>query len=797
MRQFLPILAFAFAAIGPATSAWAGESSCTFFDSLYPQPGRFGQAGYNAYRPLPIMAPIRSQPGAPGTLSLSIDMDHVSPAQAGYPGYLYVGNYQVNDIPAFREVIGANTSLQVIDPDTGKTHGISNQCLNGPEWLDSRPQWSLVQADTLDIMFQSKLDYTGSGSVGRPVNGGVPCRASNLHIHGMLVSPYHPRRAGEGPYGDYVLDDTQPHGSLDFGTDIDNCGTQLGQFEHHGHGLTDLPLHYDDYIPGEPGVNSLKSGQHPSGLFWYHPHAHGYSRAQIQGATTGALTVGDLTDYACPDGDGTPGNCTITNANIRVMVLKDAQLVASGTQWGTIYLPESTLCTPLGEGRQGECQGPTGQTGPTKWVFTVNGVQYPKAKIAAGKMEIWRIVNASQDVTYNLSVRKLGDGGQTDLPYEVLARDGVSIGQSERHKIMRSQLLLMPATRVEIAIPAPADGGTYILHNDVAQTGGHGHGDIWPAIDLAVFEWAKPDAEAAQANPAPAPAAQVSSVGPAAITPIPHVAQVVNGLRGVCTFEPGDKRLIYFTHRFVTVLGDDAKGQSGLLPQQHEVFGLIAGIQHKNGAIDFYSDKSDPPLHTVQEVWNKGIHDGDSSFPAYGHNPWGTICTLKGNVEPWLLTNYTGENHNFHLHQSKFSIDPNGVFQYPLADEPMAPALRHTDDEVKQYSDPYVTNYADTIPVPRGQSPCAGNPAANGCKGNPNAECSGSPTDAACARPGMTSLIIDFSRAEQVGNFVYHCHIMEHEDGGMMQNIRVMCPAGDASCASQQAQQAICRPATE
>jgi hypothetical protein len=328
----------------------------------------------------------------------------------------------------------------------------------------------------------------------------------------------------------------------------------------------------------------------------------------------------------------------------------------------------------------------------------------------------------------------------------------------------------------------------------VAQTGGNGHGDTWPAIDLAEFTWAKPEA-----GSIPTPPRDETVAGPEA-TLIPQVHDVVDGLKGVCTFEPGDQRMIYFTHRFVTVLGDNShvdngnSGRSGLLPQVHEVFGLIAGVKHKNGVIDFYSDKDDPVLHSVNEVWNKGIHDGDPAFPAYGHNPWGTICTVKGNVESWLLTNFTGENHNFHLHQSKFSIDPNGVFQFPLASVPMTDELRHTDAEVKSYADPAISNYADTIPVPRGQSYCAQDPTLKGCRGKATTECPGAPTDPVCARPGMISLIVSFLRAEQVGNYVYHCHIMEHEDGGMMQNIRVMCPKGDASCASQEAQQAICRP---
>jgi FtsP/CotA-like multicopper oxidase with cupredoxin domain len=35
---------------------------------------------------------------------------------------------------------------------------------------------------------------------------------------------------------------------------------------------------------------------------------------------------------------------------------------------------------------------------------------------------------------------------------------------------------------------------------------------------------------------------------------------------------------------------------------------------------------------------------------------------------------------------------------------------------------------------------------------------------------------IDF-RGPIIGDFVYHCHILEHEDGGMMAIIRVLAPS--------------------
>jgi FtsP/CotA-like multicopper oxidase with cupredoxin domain len=775
------------ATLMPLAAHAAGLSPCAALDALYPQPARTHR-GDNAFRPLPLYAPIRAAPGAPGTLSLAIAVDHVSSAQAGKPGAVFVGNYQVSNLPVFRLVAGPNTSAQVVNPDDGTALPISDACMASADWGYGGSQWALTQGDTLDVMLQSRLDYTGAGDLSLPTNGAVPCRASNLHTHGLLVSPYHPPRAGIGPYGDYVLDTTEPRGSAGFGSSVDDCGTQLGQTDHRGHGLTPLPLHYVTTIPGTPGVSSVASGQHPSGLFWYHPHPHGFSGSQIGGGTTGAVTIGALTDYACPDADGTPGHCTLTNSTIRVLALKDMQIVHAGNAWTTITDPESGLCAPTGGARHGECAAVTSEIGPAKWVFTINGVQFPVVHIPAGRMEIWRIVNASRGMTFSLS---LVPAGQTTapLPFQVLAKDGVSIAQPDGHAVIRTQLLLMPATRVEIAIPAPPAGGTYILHNDVVQTGGNGAGDIWPELDLASFTWAKP--ATASTLPAP-PSAAFRVSGPA--TPLPRVANIVDGARGPCTFVPGDTRVVYFVHRFVKIAGDNpAHSNDSDKPNENEVFGLIAGIRHSNGHIDFYADSSPTVLHSVGDVWQAGTHSGDPAFPAFGHNDWGTICTVKGNVEPWQLINFTGEDHNFHIHQTKFAIDPAAAWQFPDPKIAAAAPLQRTDREVLDFFNAYAASLHDTIPVPRGPTDCAIDPAAKGCKGLATTECSGTPDLSACPHPGKIGAILDFTRAEQVGSFVYHCHIMEHEDGGMMAKITVMCPNNDPTCAAQQARTAICR----
>jgi hypothetical protein len=273
--------------------------------------------------------------------------------------------------------------------------------------------------------------------------------------------------------------------------------------------------------------------------------------------------------------------------------------------------------------------------------------------------------------------------------------------------------------------------------------------------------------------------------------------------------------VIYFTHRFLKVysgklpdgtkinqvVDEDNDGRnspappSGLSASTHEIFGLLAGIRHANGSMDFWGDDG-KVLHGVEAVWEDGVRYGDNDFPGFGHNKFGTICTVMGNVEPWELQNWTGEDHNFHIHQSRFSVNAAGTFQFP--DPKLEPTedegLRRTDVFVRDFVDPtYADTYHDTVPVPRGQSLCRANPDLPGCKGNPNLECSGKPDAPRCARPGMLSVLMDFSRAEQVGKFVYHCHILEHEDGGMMAQITVMCPPGDTNCATQQAAANICR----
>ncbi|MEI9930205.1 MAG: multicopper oxidase domain-containing protein [Rhizomicrobium sp.] len=97
--------------------------------------------------------------------------------------------------------------------------------------------------------------------------------------------------------------------------------------------------------------------------------------------------------------------------------------------------------------------------------------------------------------------------------------------------------------------------------------------------------------------------------------------------------------------------------------------------------------------------------------------------TTQGAVEEWRIENHTEEIHAFHMHQIHFLVTA-------VNDKP----IRKENQQLY-----------DAFPVPfwKGYGP-------------------------------YTSITVkmDF-RGPDVGDFVYHCHILDHEDQGMMAIIRV------------------------
>jgi FtsP/CotA-like multicopper oxidase with cupredoxin domain len=111
--------------------------------------------------------------------------------------------------------------------------------------------------------------------------------------------------------------------------------------------------------------------------------------------------------------------------------------------------------------------------------------------------------------------------------------------------------------------------------------------------------------------------------------------------------------------------------------------------------------------------------------------------------ERWQLVNVATEDHNFHIHQVKFRV---------LSDDEL------TGTEIRKGIE------LDNVPLPHADGACGTNPPAD--LSNPIAD-----WRAGLCTAHPITVEIPFAVA---GKFVYHCHILEHEDGGMMAVIQVV-----------------------
>jgi FtsP/CotA-like multicopper oxidase with cupredoxin domain len=540
---------------------------------------------------------------------------------------------------------------------------------------------------------------------------------------------------------------------------------------------------------------------YPSGLYWFHAHRHMFARNQVQGGDAGVLSVGNPLRVDYRDAQGKIVSQPLPpRTQVNYFALRDIQLAvphglrpvkATGqtAHWlnGENNLPDydSTACEPKNSpwfshgacGHDGLASGnSTDQSQDLVWLFTVNGQHFPQLTTAAGRPQLWRLANLSSNVTYVLEIAE-GSDPKPDtptLPFIAINLDGVVAGTpienepSELLGVSLKRLLLMPGSRAEIFLPSEACARVATLRTVGLQTGPGGNpaptGDPWPQIDLArlrstgtpgcpapavsLRELAAPVArpvgldiriprrEASLSGPAPGASAEVMlraspSVGSATLA----------ALHPGCRFLPEASAVTAYRRRITFEQGDDG-------------FKLGSEVVDEGG-IPFPGSPAIPPeIYPASLDWATTPH----------------ICPVLGAQEVWELVNNTDEMHNFHVHQSKFRLADAALDKGVPAGLSAVVAIGSgcaTHPATAAFCDPLgviggvvpeakgaiptgVDAWHDTIPVPPRD-------------GNGNA--------------GRVFVSIPFKAPEQEGRFVFHCHILEHEDGGMMAPIEVLSTA--------------------
>ena len=429
----------------------------------------------------------------------------------------------------------------------------------------------------------------------------------------------------------------------------------------HFHGLTVPPLcHQDDVLKTsiQPSDGAFEyrfqiPPDEPPGLYWYHPHIHGFSSAQVSGGASGALIVEGI-ERANPAVLGLPE---------RVFVIRDQKLLFPTSS--AVNLPDGLPRVKFD--RDGDVVNNGTGTGVPARDLSINFVpvpfpNYPPATISMkpGERQLWRVLNASA-ITY-LDLELLFDGAPQQLG--VVAIDGVSINGAKPGAPRVSgfnHLLIPPGGRAEFIATGPPIGVSGLLISRAVDTGQGGENDP-----------TRPLASISAAADAPSSKFVLPDTFEQLLAPkYPWIGSVV----------PTRVRKLYFSEK-------------------------LENPSDPNSATTFYItvDGQEP-----------AVFDPASTVP--------NIVVKQGDVEDWIIENRTNELHDFHIHQIHFQL-------------------------VEWLGSPVNEQFLrDTVNVPY----------FNG-RGN--------------QYPSVT-LRMDFRDPNSIGTFVYHCHLLEHEDGGMMGLVRV------------------------
>jgi len=430
----------------------------------------------------------------------------------------------------------------------------------------------------------------------------------------------------------------------------------------HFHGLT-IPAtcHQDDVMKTmiQPGDAPFEYRfriplDEPPGLYWYHPHVHGFTNAQVLGGASGAMIIEGI-ERADRDLAGLPE---------RVLIVRDQDLEnpdAAPAEQNSIVLPPALIDA------EGDALNTGNGTGKPAKDLSLNfvPVSYPDYKPAVisvrpSERELWRVLNASA-ITY-LNLQVLYNGAAQALG--VVALDGVPInqpGMAGTSVLWQSHLGVPPGGRIEFILKSPASGVNASLITRSVNTGAAGEND--PERPLATIE--------------------ASEDSPVAQLRLPQNPELVAPQRSALLdkAQPVRTRHLYFSER----------PQDPNNPKSPTVFMLTVGGQPEE------------PF------------DPQSAVP--------NIIARQGDVEDWIIENRTQEVHAFHIHQIHFMLLT--WFGLPVNE----PFLYDTVNV------PFWDGKSETYPV--------------------------------------IKVRMDFRDPNTVGTFVYHCHILEHEDGGMMGTIRV------------------------
>lgn len=261
----------------------------------------------------------------------------------------------------------------------------------------------------------------------------------------------------------------------------------------HFHGLNVPPVcHQDDVVNTliQPGSAPFQyqvqiPANEPPGLYWYHPHPHGFATLQVNGGATGAIIINGI-EKVKPQVAGLTERVFI----IRQQFLNPLAWVPGAYQLTLNFQPALDPLSP----------SPIIQTKP-------------------GEKQFWRVANSTSQAFLGLQVLF----GSAPQNLELISLDGVPVTGDPT----TTTIDLPPAGRAEFIVTGPPTGtsATFI-------TAGFDTGPVGNANNSQVLANVVPTTGAVSSSPIVIPAA-----------PVPPSTQRFSGLAAI---KPTTQRKLYF-----------------------------------------------------------------------------------------------------------------------------------------------------------------------------------------------------------------------------------------------------------
>ncbi|EUB99409.1 multicopper oxidase type 2 [Rhizobium sp. CF080] len=506
----------------------------------------------------------------------------------------------------------------------------------------------------------------------------------------------------------------------------------------HAHGLWINPAGNGDNVllSINPGVGFQYEynipSDHPAGTYWYHTHRHGSTALQVSSGMAGALII---------RGDRLPTHGRSGDLDVLLKPLRERVQVFQQIQYAC-YEPGSRIPKTNPDGTYRCDEGDTGEIedyaifGPGEWLASgrytsVNGAVLPTFRTSQGEVERWRLIHAGVRDTIALKFVKMAN--VTALPQkldraaaEKFIHESCIGATVPFHLVAADGLTMAAAQKVDVATLQPG----YRFDGLVAFP----ESGTYCVINAAATR-------AGSVNGLGPPERLIGTVEVAPGQPFTDIDRhLVDTLSAAATEE------MPTIAAAVTADLNDGLKLSKFTPHPDIADSEVTGQQELTFQID---TSGNPPVFGVSNSLNPAERQ------PYDPDRLDRKLAL-GAVEEWTLQSRLA-SHPFHIHVNPFQIisiiDPNGKDV-------------SASDAIDNYS-PTGTGVED--PQYRGLK--------NVWKDTLWIKSLATPGSAV----GMYRIKIRTRYQRYIGAFVLHCHILDHEDQGMMQNIAIVLPDGNVN----------------